>query len=41
MLNIVDDDIVEDYVVEPYVKIVCEGEVDIDTIVSSEPEDTP
>jgi hypothetical protein len=41
MLNIVEDDTVEDDADEPYVKIVCEGEVDIDTIVPSEPEETP
>jgi hypothetical protein len=41
MLNIVEDNTVEDDADEPYVKIVCEGEVDIDTIVPSEPEDTP
>ena len=41
MLNIVEDDTVENDADEPYVKIVCEGEVDIDTIVPSEPEETP
>jgi hypothetical protein len=41
MLNIVEDGTVEDDADEPYVKIVCEGEVDIDTIVPSEPEETP
>ena len=41
MLNIVEDGTVENDADEPYVKIVCEGEVDIDTIVPSEPEDTP
>jgi hypothetical protein len=41
MLNIVEDDTVDDDADEPYVKIVCEGEVDIDTIVPSEPEETP
>jgi len=41
MLNIVEDDTIEDDADEPYVKIVCEGEVDIDTIVPSEPEETP
>ena len=41
MLNIVDDGTVEDDADEPYVKIVCEGEVDIDTIMPSEPEETP
>ena len=41
MLDIVEDDTVEDDADEPYVKIVCEGEVDIDTIVPSEPEETP
>jgi hypothetical protein len=40
MLNIVEDGTVENDADEPYVKIVCEGEVDIDTIVPSEPEDT-
>ena len=39
-LNILDDDTQEDDADEPYVKIVCEGEVDIDTIVPSEPEET-
>jgi hypothetical protein len=38
MLNIVEDDEVENDSDEPYVKIVCEGEVDIDSIVPSEPE---
>jgi hypothetical protein len=38
MLNIVEDDEVENDSDEPYVKIVCEGEVDIDTIVPCEPE---
>jgi hypothetical protein len=41
MLNIVEDGAVDDDADEPYVKIVCEGEVDIDTIVPSEPEETP
>jgi hypothetical protein len=41
MLNIVEDGTVENDADEPYVKIVCEGEVDIDTIVPSEPEKTP
>jgi hypothetical protein len=41
MLDIVEDDTVEDDADEPYVKIVCEGEVDIDTILPSEPEETP
>jgi hypothetical protein len=41
MLNIVEDVTVENDADEPYVKIVCEGEVDIDTIVPSEPEETP
>jgi hypothetical protein len=41
MLNIVEDGTVENDADEPYVKIVCEGEVDIDTIVPSEPEETP
>jgi hypothetical protein len=42
MLNIVEDVTVEeDDADEPYVKIVCEGEVDIDTIVPSEPGETP
>jgi hypothetical protein len=41
MLDIVEDGTVEDDADEPYVKIVCEGEVDIDTIVPSEPEETP
>jgi hypothetical protein len=41
MLNIVEYDTVDDDADEPYVKIVCEGEVDIDTIVPSEPEETP
>ena len=41
MLNIVEDETVDDDADEPYVKIVCEGEVDIDTIVPSEPEETP
>jgi len=41
MLDIVEDDTIEDDADEPYVKIVCEGEVDIDTIVPSEPEETP
>jgi hypothetical protein len=41
MLNIVEDGTVEDDSDEPYVKIVCEGEVDIDTIVPSKPEETP
>jgi hypothetical protein len=39
MLNIVEDGTVDDDADEPYVKIVCEGEVDIDTIVPSEPEE--
>jgi hypothetical protein len=39
MLNIVTDDEVENDADEPYVKIVCEGEVDIDSIVPSEPEE--
>jgi hypothetical protein len=39
MLNIVADDEVENDADEPYVKIVCEGEVDIDSIVPSEPEE--
>jgi hypothetical protein len=39
MLNIVEDGAVDDDADEPYVKIVCEGEVDIDTIVPSEPEE--
>ena len=39
MLNIVTDDEVENDADEPYVKIVCDGEVDIDSIVPSEPEE--
>ena len=39
ILNIVADDDVENDADEPYVKIVCEGEVDIDSIVPSEPEE--
>ena len=39
MLNIVADDEVENDADEPYVKIHCEGEVDIDSIVPSEPEE--
>ena len=39
MLNIVADDEVENDADEPYVKIVCEGEIDIDSIVPSEPEE--
>jgi hypothetical protein len=39
ILNIVADDEVENDADEPYVKIHCEGEVDIDSIVPSEPED--
>ena len=38
MLNIIDDDIVDDDTDEPYVRINCEDEVDIDTIQPSEPE---
>jgi hypothetical protein len=41
MLNIVEDGTVQNDADEPYVKIVFEGEVDIDTIVPSDPEDTP
>ena len=37
MLNIIDDDEVEDDADEPYTRINCEDEVDIDTIEPSEP----
>jgi len=37
MLGIVDDDEVEDDTDEPYVRINCEDEVDIDDIEPSEP----
>jgi hypothetical protein len=40
MLNIVEVTDIEDDADEPYVKIVCEGEVDYDTIVPSEPVNT-
>ena len=38
MLGIMDDDVVEDDTDEPYVRMNCEDEVDIDTIEPSEPE---
>ena len=38
MLGIVDDDEVEDDADEPYVRMNCEDEVDIDDIEPSEPE---
>jgi hypothetical protein len=41
MLNIVEYGTVDDDADKPYVKVACEGEVDIDTIVPSEPEETP
>ena len=37
MLNIIDDDEVEDDADEPYTRINCEDEVDIDEIEPSEP----
>ena len=37
LLNIIDDDEVEDDADEPYTRINCEDEVDIDTIQPSEP----
>ena len=37
MLNIIDDDAVEDDADEPYTRINCEDEVDIDDIEPSEP----
>ena len=39
MLNIVEDDEVDNDADEPYVKIHCEGEVDIDSIVLCEPDE--
>ena len=37
LLNIIDDDTVEDDTDEPYTRINCEDEVDIDEIEPSEP----
>ncbi len=40
ILNILENDELENYADELYVKIVCEGEVDIDTILPSKPKDS-